>query len=273
MINSKIKKILFDSQAFQHLVLQPKYYDQFQQLKNLIKNDNVVVLGNIPFLEELIGLSLKNSNDYKKVFGEYKNITNQKLIKPYNELIFMEINNRAPLKQENIFLSNEKAKEVFDELEKGPNLQTLDDLIYNNKQNNLSKMEKANKTAKEKFSSNNKIMSERKTGAKEWLKNFGANIQSWGEGLFNSSGKIDFTLLPHTASFISCLLIKLHQTTMSGQKHKASDEYDRKHISEAAAVNVFITEDKALTNMYNQIPNKYKFVQVQKIKKFFDTIN
>lgn len=264
-----MKQLLFDTQAFQYLILQPKYQGQFQRCKQLVGNGDIIIFGNISFLEELIGLSSKNSVNYKKVLKEYRIITNQKLLKPCNNLIQMEIDNRAPLKQADAFFSDEKSNDIYDALEKEFILETLDESIHINKQNNLLRMITAKVSAQNKLFNSNKSQREIKVEAKKWLKNFDANIQSWGNAIFNPSGEIDFTALPHVASFISYLLKILYQTTMSKQKHKDSDEYDRKYIVEAAAIDVFITEDKALTAMYNQLPNKYQFVKVQQIDNVF----
>ena len=259
-----MKKILFDNNAFQNLILQPNFHNRFQQLKDLVKNGDFVVFGSISFLEELICFSSKNSVDYKKVLKEYRIITNQNLLKPYNDLIQTEINNGAPLKQENLFLAVEKSKNIFDKLEKSFKLKTLDDLVYNNKQNYLLDMTKANDSVQnllqKKFSKQ-----EKKTAAKDWLNNFDANIQSWCNDLFNPRREIDCKTLPHIASYISYYFLKMHQAIMEGHKHQKGDLYDCKHIAEAAAVDFFITEDGALIRLHDRIPTKYQFVQVIKI--------
>jgi len=106
---------------------------------------------------------------------------------------------------------------------------------------------------------------EKKIVAKSWLNNFDTNIQSWYKDLFKPIREIDCITRPHTASYISCYLLKMNQTATEGHKHKAGDSYDFQHIAEAAAVDVFITSDSALIRMYNLIPKKYQFVQVQRI--------
>lgn len=260
-----MKKLLIDTQAFQYLILQPKHHDQFRQLKQLVGKGDILIFGNISFLEELIGLSPRNSVDYKKVVKEYRIITGQKLLKPYNELIQMEIDNHAPLKQEEVFLSDEISKKIFDELENSFKLETLCNLIYNSKEDYVSRMMKAADSAQIKLLNGIKSLRETKKEVKSWLNNFDVNIRSWGKDMFDSGDKIDFAVLPHTASFISYFLIKIYQTTIAKHKHKSSDIYDCRHITEAAAADVFITEDNPLIRMYNLIPNKYRFVQLQKI--------
>lgn len=263
-----IKKVLFDTNAFSDLALQPQYAGKLDILKKKIRYGTIQVLGSITFLEEISGLGKSKYQNYLFIIDEYRRITNAKILKPVDELIQFEIDNLRTPKQDELFLDEEMTERMYQYLKERGNLNSLDEGVYQNKLSYRNQMDKTfNNTLGNELLINVPRKELRKMGD-EWHDNLPIYIVEWVKqslGLEKSDATI--TDLLHITSFWGYALTKIHQRLRNKIPDKNSDTYDRAHYTDAAAADILITGDRTFRRLCEVIP--YRKVELMDLNELF----
>lgn len=258
-------KILFDTNAFSYLVQMPQFGIELTRLKELTKVNSLKVLGSITFFEEYTGFVQHDLESYHKMLSNYHELTAGKILYPWNYLMIMEIENRGPLSYEESLLDVKSAEEIFILLQNPKEAKSIFDEIYKKRKKYKIDMGETAQNILDDPLFINEHRKEIMRAYKTWFEHFDEIAQEWFELIFKPKEKILYKLLPYVRSFMNYLLTRVYERLSLCIPDRASDYGDRAYFTEAAAVDLLVTNDNAFARICSRVP--FKSFQVFKVDK------
>jgi hypothetical protein len=247
--------ILFDINGFADLVQQPAGLVHLHKLKQLVKNEKLTVVGCCTMLRELAGLAKTNTQLYLDTLSEYAQVTLGQILKPSNELTIAEGQQLKPITFQTSLLDKASARNILDNLRVPSNADAISSEALGQKQGYGLTME----TARQEVLSTdfiNEPLSSILAGYKDWFKHFDVIIQRWFVDMFKVKSDFPVAQLPHVSAFLGYLLTRIYESTVLNIKNRDNDLFDRAYFTDAAVVDILITNDISFGRTALRIPNR-----------------
>lgn len=249
-------KILFDNDAFAILFQCPEYAEDALLLQRISDTNGIEVIGSVTIIEELMGLSDLDTDRYSSALSEYISITKERILKPWNQLMFLEVQKKCSLSVEESLLEEELLK-VFRNIVDNPD--TAHE-VYLQVTNQCENYEQDMNSALDAMLSDSLLTNEHPSDVrnvfKQWLQHFDNYAQDWFLSIFNEASSVSYSDLPHVKAFLNYVFTKQYEVICHKLRHKANDLYDRAHYVEASSVDVLFTNDNRFIRTCNRVPQK-----------------
>lgn len=247
-------RILFDNNSLAYLMQQPRRAWFLAQLKELVDCGKVEVIGSFTLLEELTGLAKSHSAVYLTTLFQYQQLTKHKIVRPWNELLKMEVELHRPMSLRNSILDMDRAKKLFNRLSNPCEATSAFDLIYAQRKSYKRMMDASfSRTISDLANAHRR---EIMNYGRDWFENFDNIAQDWFVDLFNVRGTVRYIQLPHVAAFLSYTLTRIYERFSSCLPDRDTDLHDRAHFTDAVVADTLVTNDQAFIRTCLRVPHK-----------------
>ncbi|HZX13474.1 MAG TPA: hypothetical protein VFF49_03655 [Thermodesulfobacteriota bacterium] len=237
-------RILFDNNAFAYLSQEPQRVGLLNHLKELVDCRKVEVVGSCTMLEELAGLSKSDFTRYLNSVSLYEELTNGKILKPWNELVRQEGEQLRPVLYENSIFDKSTVQKLFSLFKDRSQPISIFNEAYTQRQSYKKDMDEASQDVLSDPCLINKPNKAIIEGYKDWSTNFDRNAQDFFVDLFKVKANISYKELPHIAAFLGYILTRIYECSSLGLANRDTDLYDRAHFTDAAVVDILVTNDE-----------------------------
>lgn len=267
-------KILFDNNGFANLAQQPQRAIHLQMLKELVERRKVTVTGCCTMLQELAGIAETETQLYLHTLSEYDQVTKGEILQPANELIKMELEQSIPLVYQDSLLTKEKAKNLITNLNNLKNADLLFSEAKSVKGGYALAMETAYREVLSQLDPDNKLTEDIVTGYRDWFERLDTTIQEWYKNLLiHLNVKSDFPVkqLPHVSAFLGFALTRIYERNVLNIKDRDNDLFDRAYFTDAAVVDILVTNDRVFSRTALIVPNrKFAIMDLDELASFID---
>ncbi len=264
-------KILFDNNAFAYLSQEPQRVNLLNRLKELVDCGKVEVIGSSTMLNELAGLSKSNFTLYLNNLSLYEELTNGKILKPWNELVRLEGEQLRPVLYENSIFDKSTAQNLFSPLKDRSQPISIFNNVYIQRQSYKQGMDDASQDVLSDpclISKPPKVIIK---NYKDWFKDFDSNAQGFFVDLFKVGANMYYKELPHVSAFLGYTLTRIYEHFSLGLSHDSNDLYDRAYFVDAVAVVFLVTNDESFIRTCLRVP--YRSCNVIRINDLSLMIN
>jgi len=247
-------RILFDNNAFAYLSQEPQRVSLLNHLKELVDCGKVEVLGSYTMLEELAGFSKSDFTSYLNSVSLYEEVTNCKILKPWNELVRLEGEQLRPIFYENSTFDKGVVKKLFSNFkDRCQSIFVFND-AYTQRQSYKNGMDEASQDVLSDAFFINKPNKAIIVDYEDWFKNFDRNAQEFFIDLFKVEANLSYKELPHVTAFLGYVLTRIYEHFSLGLADRDTDLYDRAHFTDAAVVDIIVTNDEAFIRTCLRVP-------------------
>jgi hypothetical protein len=266
--------ILFDNNGFANLVQQSGGAINLQKLKQLVKKRKITVVGCCTMLQELAGLAKINTHLYLDTLSEYEQVTLGQILRPSNELLIAEGKQLKPIKFQASLLDKESARNILNNLKGPSNADAIFSEAEGLKQGYGLTMETTRQGVLSTPSLINEPPSSIVAGYKDWFKHFHVIIQRWFVDMFKVKSDFPVGQLPHVSAFLGYLLTRIYESNVLNIKDRDNDLFDRAYFTDAAVVDILITNDIAFGRTALRVPNrKFEVLKLDELAFLIDKWN
>ena len=272
-------RIIFDNNSFAALVQQPQHSQSLQQLKELVHNGRIEVIGSSTLLQELSGLATKQPDLYLQTLSQYKELTKGKVLRPAHELAISEGEHCKPVWFEQSLLGQAEVNNLFTNLGNPSMAQSLFGETASLKNGYAETKEKARASILSTPGIADKSSKDIATGYQDWFHHFDEYVQNWFIDLFDGGnphktwlvnllykvkrlirrvikGRCEVRRLPHVYAFLGYALTRIYERFTLNKKDRDNDYFDRAHFTDAAVADIFVTNDGSLIRTALRVPNR-----------------
>ncbi len=254
-------RVMFDLSAFSHLVSQ---HDSPDSIRHSQDREHTRAYASLALLEELAPLRTTDPVLFDRIREHYVDVTFPRLMRPWNELVQLEVREGRPITRDEALLSEDTYVEIINLLAEDNVSETVAHEVNRRKQEYETGMNGAHSNMLEDPLLNHSSTSEIRHGFAEWFANAECFIQSRGERFFKRRD-IEYGRLPHARTFLFYFFAKLCQATVDRRKHHEGDGYDRAYVIESVTLGHLVTDDNNLRRTARQITNSgievYNFME------------
>jgi len=94
---------------------------------------------------------------------------------------------------------------------------------------------------------------------RDWFAEFDTQIQGWFCNIRETiGGETDFPVqrLPHVSAFLGYVLTRIYERQSLNKKDKDNDLFDRAYFTDAAVVDLLVTNDNSFGNTARRVPHR-----------------
>ncbi len=263
-------KILFDNNAFAYLQ-EPQRVSLLYHLKELVDCGKVEVVGSCSMLEELAGLSKSDFTSYLNSVSLYEELTNCKILKPWNKLVRLEGEQLRPVFYENSIFDKSTVQKLFYLLKDRNQPISVFNNAYTQRQSYKNDMDEASQDVLSDSFFINKPNKAIIVDYVDWFKNFDRNAQEFFVDLFKVETNLSYKELPHVTAFLGYVLTRIYEHFSLGLADRDTDLYDRAHFIDAAVVDILVTNDEAFIRTCLRVP--YRLFDIIRIDELASLLN
>jgi hypothetical protein len=249
-------KILFDNNGFARLVQKPQCASTVSKLERLVQRGTIEVIGCCTMLRELSGISQTMTNVYLDTLGKYEQLTQGKILEQSNKLVLREVKQQQPQYFPNSLLSIEATNTLFDNLKRPSIASEIFQETVVSKQGYATTMENArdNVLAEPQIAAESEKAIRK--GYEEWHNQFEQNIQDCFVHLFDVKSNFSVKQLPHVSALLGYALTRIYERFTLNKKDNDNDLLDRTYFTDAAVVDILVTDDRPFTRTSLRVPNR-----------------
>jgi hypothetical protein len=264
-------KILFDNNGFANLIQKREYAHLFQNLQNLITLRQISVIGCCTLLQELAGLSKINEGLYIETLLAYEQMTQGLILQPADDLIISEGTQKKPRNFHTSLLNANSATNILNKLKAQETAAAIYSEAVGLKQGFGLLMENTHREILSTPSLVNLPFRSVATAFNDWFNVFHAEIQQWFIDMFKEKSDYPVSQLPHVSAFLGYALTRIYEHNVFGSKNRDNDLFDRSYFTDAAVVDVFVTNDNAFYRTAMRVPNrKFEVLKLDELTLLVD---
>ncbi|MGD0267397.1 MAG: hypothetical protein ABSD47_21005 [Candidatus Methylomirabilota bacterium] len=248
--------ILFDNNAFANLTQEPQRVIHLQKLKEVVDARKVVVVGCCSMLQELAGLAKANAELYLRTLSEYEQLIQGRLLQRSDTLLIAEGQQLKPLDLQASLLDEQSVQNLLSNLKDPSNAESLFTEAKGLKQDYSPTMETAHQTVLEELYRVTHSSTSIATLYKDWFENYDAEVHGWFVAIFKLQTDFPVQQLPHVSAFLGYALTRIYERQALNKKDKDNDLFDRAYFTDAAVVDVLVTNDGPFIRTAQRVPHR-----------------
>ncbi len=264
-------RILFDNNALAHFVQQPQRASSVSKLERLVERGAVEVIGCCTMLRELSGISQMMTTVYLDTLSRYQHMTQGKILRLSDEVVTVEGEQQKPQFFTDSLVSTEATKNLFHSLKKPSIASGIFQETVRSKQGYARRKEDArnNVLAEPQIAAESeKAIRE---GYEQWRDQFEQCIQDWFIHLFDVKSNFSVKQLPHVSSLLGYELTRIYERFTLNKKDKDNDLLDRAYFTDAAVVDILVTDDGPFIRTALRVPNRtFEVINVHELEHLID---
>jgi len=272
-------RIIFDNNGFAAFVQQPQHSRSLQQLKELVHNGRIEVIGTSTLLQELSGLASSQPELYLHTLSQYKELTKGKILRHAHDLVIQEGESCRPVPFEFSLLTHAQVENLFSHLFDPQTAQLLFGESASLKGGYAQTMEQARNAILSEPILQGKSFKEIASGYQDWFQHFDEYVQNWFTDLFDSGnprktwlviflykvkrlirrvikGPCEVRNLPHAYAFLGYAFTRVYERFNLNKKDQDNDLFDRAHFTDAAVADTLVTNDGSFIRTALRVPNR-----------------
>jgi len=263
-------RILFDNNAFAYLTQQPEWGDHLKKLKGLVVDQRLHVIGCCTLLQELAGLAASNERLYLHTLSHYEELIHGQVLQLANDLVIIEGEQLQPVALDKSLLEPEAVKNLFDAL-RDPGQANLAFGEVKEKRDNYSiSMSDAWKSLLSDPHFAGQAPRSISKGYQKWFNDFHDVIQDWFIHLFDVKTDFAVAQLPLVSALLGYTLTRIYEARVLNIKDRANDLFDRAYYTDAAVVDILVTNDGKFNRTSLRVRNRT--FDVLKLEEFASLI-
>lgn len=207
-------------------------------------------------LQELAGLAKIDTQLYLKTLSEYELLIQGRILQEANRLLVAEGQQCKSIDFQASLLKKESVQNILSNLKDLNNADSLFSETKSLKQNHGQTMETTQQKVLEEPSLASEPPESIAAHYKNWFKNFHVIIQDFFVDMYNAKSDFPVGQLPHVSAFLGYVVTRIYERNNLHIKYQDNDLFDRAYFTDAAVVDILVTNDKTFIATARRVPNK-----------------
>jgi len=225
-------------------------------------------------LQELAGLARTNNQLYLDTLSAYESLTVGQILQPTNKLLIYEGEHLEPLGFSSSLLDKQSTRNILTNMKLPNNAVNISYEAQGLKKNHGDIMENARKDVLSVPTLAAQSRASISAGYKKWFDHFPEIIQSWFVGMFKVKRSFPVNQLPHVSAFLGYAVTRVYESNVLNIKDRDNDFFDRSYFSDAAVVDILVTNDRAFTRTSLRVPNRpFEVLNTDELSLLIDNLN
>lgn len=248
--------VLFDNNAFANLTQQPQRAIHLQKLKEVVSAGKALVVGCRSMLQELTGLARIDPGVYLRTLSEYQQLVQGRILRRSDTLVIAEAKELKPLDLQASLFDEQCVLNLFSNLRDPSKAESVFTEAKSLKQGYTLTMETSLQNVLSKLDARIQPSTPTDILFRDWFRNFDAEVQGWFRRMPGVNTDFPVQQLPHVSAFLGYVLTRLYERQSLNKKNKDNDLFDRAYFTDAAVVDILVTNDRPFSATAQRVPHR-----------------